>query len=88
MTDTQPDPDPDPERDEDEETDGEDEDEEREETQVTRLLSGMKEVVFEQIDCTRDLGAKADRVSRLARRPQSVQSLSSASVVPPDPFAE
>ena len=85
MTDTQPQPQPDePDEDEDEET----EDEDREETEVTRLLSGMKEVVFEQIDCTQDLGAKADRVSRLARRPQSVQSLRSASVIPPDPFAE
>ena len=73
--------------DEDLEDEGEDE-EDREDTQVTALLSGMKEVVFEQVACTQDLGQKADRVSRMARRPRSVQNLRAVTVVPADPHVE
>jgi hypothetical protein len=81
--------DPTPERydEDDAEIADEDDDFDGEETQVTRLLSGMKEVVFEQVACTQDLGRQADRVSRMARRPKSVQGLRAVSVLPTEPAA-
>lgn len=57
--------------------------EEEEDTQVTKLLTGMKETVEEQVSCTKDLGDQADRVKRLARRPEAPRRLRAVSE-PPD----